>query len=65
MKIGDRIMLIEMVRDPDPILPGAQGTIQDVCKYTGWVQVWIQWDNGRTVALCIPPDSARVIYEAG
>jgi len=65
MKGGDRIMLLQMTNDPDPILPGSQGTVQDVCEFTGWIQVWVHWDNGRTLALCIPPDSARVLPEAG
>ena len=65
MKAGDRIMLVQMSNDPDPILPGAQGTVRDVNTFTGWIQVWVDWDNGRKLALCIPPDSARVIYEAG
>ena len=61
MKKGDRIMLVSMPEDPDPLLPGCQGTVTSVSVFTGWKQVWVDWDNGRKLALCIPPDAARVI----
>lgn len=61
MKVGDRIVLTSMPQDPDPVAPGTQGTVESVSEHTGWIQIWVAWDNGRKLALCIPPDSARVI----
>lgn len=45
---GDRVKLISMPGDPDPIPVGAEGTVVSVdsCNHIN-----MQWDNGRTLNL--------------
>lgn len=66
-QIGDRIELIQMGDDPNPIEPGARGTVTNVVDTSflrpGSVQVWIDWDNGRALSLAHPEDHFRVITE--
>ena len=57
---GDRLELIVMTDDPDPVPAGTKGTVKFVrwCK-TGrnaWLQVDVDWDNGRQLMLVVPPD---------
>jgi len=28
---GDRVVLVRMVNDPDPITPGTKGTVDSIC----------------------------------
>lgn len=62
---GDRIRLLAMPCDPDPIPPGATGTVQDVrplrlgSRITTVISV--AWDISRSLALVCPPDSFEVI----
>lgn len=55
--IGDRIELLAMPDDPDPIPVGTKGTVDyvsDPIHFRGeapWVQIGVKWDNGRTLAL--------------
>lgn len=44
---GDRIELIEMPFDPDPIPRGEQGTVTSVNE----MQIGVKWDCGRTLSL--------------
>ena len=54
-----RIVLDEMPEDPDPITPGAQGTIVDADEY----QVLVDWDEqvGRSLHLIPGVDKYHVI----
>lgn len=56
---GTRIELISMDNDPCPIEPGTRGT---VTGGTG-AQLWMQWDNGRTLALLVGEDRYRVVTD--
>jgi hypothetical protein len=67
---GDRIEMIEMgvdphsgKADPDPISPGAQGSVEYCMWFVSWNQwqVIVKWDNGRSLSLMIPPDRAKKI----
>jgi hypothetical protein len=58
---GDRIRLIQMVDDPDPIPVGTMGTIVKAYPQSGWCQLDVDWDNGRTLMLSIPPDEIERI----
>lgn len=62
---GDRIRLIFMDDDPDPIQPGQLGTITYVnVVYSGseqWMQIVVDWDNGRKLMLACPPDRFEII----
>jgi hypothetical protein len=62
--IGDRIELVEMHDDPDPIPAGTQGTVDWVNELPEFAQIGVRWDNGRTLMLCVPPDSFRVVEDA-
>ena len=58
---GDRIRLIAMPDDPDPIPSGSTGTVTAVWKHSDWCQVSVDWDNGRRLMLSIPPDHVEII----
>ena len=58
---GDRIRLLAMPDDPDPIPPGATGTVTAVRQQRTWAQVDVKWDNGRTLMLVVPPDEFEVV----
>jgi hypothetical protein len=62
LKKDDRIEMISMQNDPDPIPPGTKGTVQYVGP-TPWneTQVGVKWDNGRTLSVLLPHDSIRKI----
>jgi len=59
-KIGDRVKLVHMGADPDPIPAGTLGTVTRITHlpYGSDVQVHIgvNWDNGRTLSCVCPPD---------
>lgn len=55
---GDRIKLIKMSDDPNPIESGATGTVLSCVQVMDWTQVHVDWDNGRSLSLCVPPDMA-------
>jgi hypothetical protein len=57
---GDRIRLIAMLDDPDPIPAGATGTVLAVT--TGrFAQIDVAWDSGRTLSLVPGVDRFEVI----
>jgi len=61
---GDRVQLVSMPEEPDPIPIGTKGTVVFVNLAPGiGTQVEIKWDNGRTLMACLPPDLIRVIEE--
>ena len=64
---GDRIRLVAMPDDPHPVPSGATGTVTSVKQQgTGrdaWLQVEVDWDNGRKLMLTIPPDRFEVLSE--
>lgn len=59
-QIGDRIRLIAMLDDPDPIEPGVTGIVTGVTRHgegrEKWFQIDVDWANGRTLMLVSPPD---------
>ncbi len=60
-KIGDRIRLISMNDDPDPIAAGSLGTVVAVHLHHGWTQVDVDWDNGRQLMLSLPEDRIEIL----
>jgi len=54
---GTRIVLVTMPHDPDPIPRGTKGTV------TGGngEQIWVDWDNGRSLNLAVDKDVWAVI----
>lgn len=67
MQIGTRIRLIAMPDDPCPVEPGTCGTVDYVGGgvYGGTKQYGVQWDNGRTLSIVVPPDVVQVIPQEG
>ena len=60
LPVGSRIMLTSMQDDPDAIPPGATGTV------TGGngAQMYVDWDNGRSLILLVGIDRWQVIQRA-
>ena len=58
---GDRIRLVSMPKDPDPIPVGSLGTVVDVHDHLNWTQVEVDWDNGRTLMLTMPDDCVDIV----
>lgn len=63
---GDRVRLVRMDDDPDPVPVGTEGTVTDVDVVDlgdgCYAQVSVDWDNGRTLSVATPPDLlARVL----
>lgn len=62
---GDRIRLLAMHDDPDPIQVGQTGTVIGVTHHGSgqdeWFQIDVSWDTGRTLMLVSPPDVFEVI----
>jgi hypothetical protein len=56
LMIGDRIRLISMPNDPDPVPVGTAGTVAGIYPQRDWTQIDVNWDNGRTLMLSIPDD---------
>ncbi len=55
----DRIELVSMTEDPDPVAPGATGTVvMDPVWFQDAWQVVVRWDDGRALNLVVPPDVA-------
>ena len=65
LKAGDRVRLVSMADDPDPIPAGATGTVAGVYPHSDWTQVDVDWDNGRSLMLSIPPDFVEVLDATG
>ncbi|MBB3204973.1 hypothetical protein FHS27_000740 [Rhodopirellula rubra] len=59
LKVGDRVRLISMTDDPDPIPAGTIGTVAGVYPHSDWTQVDVDWDGGRSLMLSIPPDVVK------
>ena len=64
-KTGDRIRLLAMPDDPDPIPTGEFGTVIGVARNgdgkNAWHQVEVEWDNGRNLMLTLPPDRIEIL----
>ncbi len=66
---GQRIELVRMGKDPDPIKPGTRGTVRSVQEFgrrerlPGYSPpayvVGVEWDNGRTLNVCLPEDKIK------
>ncbi len=61
LKIGDRIRLVSMPQDPDPIPVGSLGTVVAIYDHRDWTQVDVDWDNKRALMLTLPEDSIEIV----
>jgi hypothetical protein len=64
-KPGDRVKLVFMPNDPDPIPEGTTGTVREVVDLP-WgqdrmTQVHVAWDNGRSLSCICPPDHLELV----
>jgi hypothetical protein len=64
-KAGDRVQMVFMPNDPEPIPVGTTGTVVDVNDMP-WgqdrmTQVMVKWDNGRNLSCICPPDHLEII----
>lgn len=60
---GARIRLIAMF-DSHPVEPGTLGTVIEIRDGDGFFtpsQVWVEWDNGRTLPLLAGVDEYEVV----
>lgn len=60
---GDRIRLIKMSNDPNPIEPNTTGIVKKVgtVYMFGEDHLDVQWDNGRSLSLLVGTDEFEVI----
>jgi hypothetical protein len=56
---GDRVALVRMEDDPDPIPVGMEGIVSTVNFDAR--QAWVTWDNGRTLAIVLGQDEVRLV----
>lgn len=65
LEIGDRIRLIDMPNDPDPIPAGTEGTVEAVTdlhfRDKPEYQLIVKWDNGRRLSCICPPDLVELV----
>ena len=59
MKIGDRVKLLSMDNDPNPVENGTKGTVLHI----GGGVVNVEWDNGRCLGLIVGQDLFTVLPE--
>ena len=62
--VGDRIRLISMPEDPDPIPAGSLGTVCAIHPHHGWTQIEVDRDNGRQLMLSLPDDVIEILGPA-
>ncbi len=62
--VGERIRLISMPEDPDPIPAGSLGTVCAIHPHHGWTQIEVDWDNGRRLMLSLPDDVIEILTAA-
>ena len=64
-RVGDRIRMVAMHDDPDPIPVGQVGTVVGLRRHgrgkDEWFQIDVSWDNGRTLMLVSPPDAFEIL----
>lgn len=60
IKPGDKIRLIEMPDDPDPIPAGSEGVVIEVTE-GALAQIIVKWDSGRSLSLVPGVDVFEII----
>lgn len=61
-KEGDRIRLLHMPEDPDPIPAGTTGTVTSVLPWMrGEFQISVKWDIPRSLSMIYPIDKFEVM----
>lgn len=67
-KVGQRVELLAMPNDPDPVPAGTRGKVTRISgphllpgDQNPWHQIDVDWDNGRTLSLLTTKDRYRVV----
>lgn len=65
IKPGDKIVLVEMPDDPNPIAPGTKGAVRNVWPQPamGFTQIDVEWNDGSKLMLSVPPDKVRKVED--
>jgi hypothetical protein len=63
LKVGDRIRLLAMPQDPHPVTVGSIGKVVAIHDHHEWVQVDVDWEDGRRLMLTVPPDRFDLLDE--
>jgi hypothetical protein len=67
LRAGDRVELVEMPDDPSPIARGSRGRVLGVSRLqlgdSTYDQVIVDWDNGRRLHCCVPPDVLAIVRD--
>lgn len=62
---GDRVRLVRMPDDPDPVPVGTCGVVRGVYEVRAghgtFLAYDIDWDVDRTLAVVVPPDELEVV----
>ena len=62
--VGKRIKLLSMPNDPDPIPLGSEGLVEMVgSEFDNTTQIFVMWDNGRSLILLGGLDEFQVLDE--
>lgn len=65
--IGDVVEMVEMVDDPNPIVPGIKGVVEDIrsIRFNNQYEehVDVKWENGRTLNLILPYDKIKIVSD--
>ncbi len=62
--IGKRIKLLSMPDDPDPIPIGSEGVVEMIgSEIQGSTQIFVKWDNGRSLILLGGVDQFAVLRD--
>jgi hypothetical protein len=63
-QVGDRIELVAMPDDPNPVRKGTRGTVREVMlEYPRHDQtvLAVDWDDGRTLNVVLPLDQIKLV----
>lgn len=62
VKPGDRIEMVNMPDDPDPIPRGARGTVTHVSDLSMQIpQISVEWDSGRSLNVLVGIDLFKIV----
>jgi hypothetical protein len=65
IEVGDRIRLLDMPNDPDPVPAGTEGVVKMVTdigfRQKKEIQLVVKWDNGRSLSCICPPDLVEIV----
>ena len=68
IRVGDRVKMVHMPDDPDPIPAGSVGTVRLITdlhfRDQPQVQFMVSWDSGRSLSCICPPDIIEICNES-